>query len=60
MYERVQATLTRLAKANPGRVLVVATHGGVVRTARAAQPQPGTSIPNTTVDNASITPWSPS
>ncbi len=60
MYERVQATLTRLAKADPGRVLVVATHGGVVRTARAAQPRPGTSIPNATVDNASITPWSPS
>jgi probable phosphoglycerate mutase len=58
MYDRVQATLTRLAKANPGRILVVATHGGVVRTARAAQPRQGTPIPHTTVDNASITPWS--
>ena len=60
LYERVQATLTRLGKATPGRLLVVATHGGVVRTARTAPPRPGTPIPNTTVDNASITPWSPS
>ncbi len=60
MYGRVRTTLTRLATANPGRILVVATHGGVVRTALAAEPQPGTPIPNTTVDNASITPWSAS
>lgn len=60
MYDRVQATLTRLSKDNPGRTIVVATHGGVVRTARATQPQPGTPILHTTVDNASITPWSPS
>lgn len=60
LYHRVQATLTRLAKASPGRTLVVATHGGVVRTATAAEPQPGTPLPHTTVDNASITPWSPS
>lgn len=60
MYDRVQATLTRLYKANPARTLVVATHGGVVRTATAAQPQPGTPVPHTTVDNASITSWSAS
>ena len=60
MYDRVQTTLTRLAEEYPGRILVVATHGGVVRTATAAQPQPGTPIPHTTVDNASITPWSAS
>jgi probable phosphoglycerate mutase len=60
LYHRVQTTLTRLAKLNPGRTLVVATHGGVVRTATAAEPQPGTPLPHTTVDNASITPWSPS
>jgi broad specificity phosphatase PhoE len=58
MYYRVQATLTRLSKVSPGRTLVVATHGGVVRTATAAQPRPGTPIPQATVDNASITPWS--
>ncbi|HEX4225532.1 MAG TPA: histidine phosphatase family protein, partial [Pseudonocardiaceae bacterium] len=58
MYHRVRTTLTRLAKLHPGRILVVATHGGVVRTARAAEPKPGTPIPHTTVDNASITPWS--
>lgn len=60
MYQRVQATLTRLSKLNTERTLVVATHGGVVRTATAATPQPGTPLPHTTVDNASITPWSPS
>ena len=60
MYNRVQTTLTRLAKQSPGRTLVVATHGGVVRTATAAHPRPGTPIPHTAVDNASITPWSPS
>jgi probable phosphoglycerate mutase len=60
MYNRVQTTLTRLAKQSPGRTLVVATHGGVVRTATATQPRPGTPIPLTAVDNASITPWSPS
>jgi probable phosphoglycerate mutase len=65
MYDRVRATLTRLtlspfSRSHPGRILVVATHGGVVRTARAAEPKPGTPIPHTTVDNASITPWSAS
>ena len=60
MYYRVRSTLTRLAKLSPSRTLVVATHGGVVRTATAAEPQPGAPIPHTTVDNASITPWSPS
>jgi probable phosphoglycerate mutase len=58
MYYRVQATLIRLSKLSPGRTLVVATHGGVVRTATAPQPRPGTPIPHATVDNASITPWS--
>ncbi|HEY4457072.1 MAG TPA: histidine phosphatase family protein [Pseudonocardiaceae bacterium] len=58
MYYRVRATLTRLSKLSPGRTLVVTTHGGVVRTATAAQPRPGTPIPQATVDNASITPWS--
>ena len=58
MYHRVRTTLTRLSKQDPGRTLVVATHGGVVRTATAARPEPGTPIPHTTVDNASITPWS--
>lgn len=63
MYYRVQATLTRLSLCltslvRPGRTLVVATHGGVVRTATAPQPRPGKSIPHATVDNASITPWS--
>lgn len=58
LYNRVQTTLIRLAKLHPGQILVVATHGGVVRTARAAEPNPGTPIPHTTVDNASITPWS--
>jgi probable phosphoglycerate mutase len=65
LYDRVRTTLTRLALCHspwqsPGRTLVVATHGGVVRTATAAAPQPGTPFPHATVDNASITPWSPS
>jgi probable phosphoglycerate mutase len=58
LYHRVQATLTRLSKQDAGRTLVVATHGGVVRTATAARPRPGTPLPHATVDNASITPWS--
>ena len=58
MYYRVQATLTRLATSSPGRTVVVATHGGVVRAATAPRPEPGAPLPHTTVDNASITPWS--
>ncbi|HEX3784353.1 MAG TPA: histidine phosphatase family protein [Pseudonocardiaceae bacterium] len=59
MYERVQRALLRLATEHTGRLLVVVTHGGVVRTASAdGPPRPGIAMPHTTVDNASITSWS--
>jgi 2,3-bisphosphoglycerate-dependent phosphoglycerate mutase len=58
MYERVQRALLRLATEHAGQLLVVVTHGGVVRTANAGDPpMRGVAMPHTTVDNASITSW---
>jgi 2,3-bisphosphoglycerate-dependent phosphoglycerate mutase len=58
MYDRVQRALLRLATEHAGQLLVVVTHGGVVRTANAGDPPTqGVAIPHTTVDNASITSW---
>jgi probable phosphoglycerate mutase len=58
MYHRVQRALLRLSTEHAGQLLVVVTHGGVVRTARAGDPPtPGVAVLRTAVDNASITSW---
>jgi probable phosphoglycerate mutase len=58
LYRRVHAALHRHATENPGKEIVVVTHGGPVRMATsAAAPTPGRPMSRPDVPNASISPW---